>query len=35
MRRLQILGLVELVVFTAILAIPFIYIWRKGAFAWE
>ena len=35
MRRLQILGLVELIVFTAILAIPFIYIWRKGAFAWE
>ena len=35
MRRLQILGLVELLVFTLILAIPFIYIWRKGAFAWE
>lgn len=35
MRRLQVLGLVELLVFTVILAIPFIYIWRKGAFAWE
>ncbi len=35
MRRLEILGLVELVVFTVILAVPFIYIWRKGAFAWE
>lgn len=35
MRRLQILGLVELLVFTLILAIPFIYIWRKGAFTWD
>ena len=35
MRRLQIMGLVELLVFTVILAIPFIYIWRKGAFTWE
>ncbi|HEX9035784.1 MAG TPA: NADH-quinone oxidoreductase subunit A [Ktedonobacterales bacterium] len=35
MRRLQVLGLVELLVFTVILAIPFIYIWRKGAFTWE
>ena len=35
MRQLQILGLVELLVFTLILAIPFIYIWRKGAFTWD
>ena len=35
MRRLQLTGLIELLVFTAILAIPFIYIWRKGAFTWE
>ena len=35
MRRLQVTGLIELLVFTAILAIPFIYIWRKGAFTWE
>lgn len=35
MRRLGVLGLVELVVFVAILVIPFFYIWRKGAFTWE
>jgi NADH-quinone oxidoreductase subunit A len=35
MRRLQLTGLIELLVFTAILAIPFIYIWRKGAFTWD
>ncbi len=35
MRRLQVLGLIELLVFTLILAVPFIYIWRKGAFTWE
>jgi NADH-quinone oxidoreductase subunit A len=35
MRRLQLLGLVELLVFTVILAVPFIYIWRKGAFTWD
>jgi NADH-quinone oxidoreductase subunit A len=35
MRQLKVLGLVELVVFTLVLAIPFVYIWRKGAFTWE
>lgn len=35
MRRLQALGFIELLVFAAILAVPFIYIWRKGAFAWD
>jgi NADH-quinone oxidoreductase subunit A len=35
MRRLGVMGLVEFVVFTIILAVPFIYIWRKGAFTWE
>jgi NADH-quinone oxidoreductase subunit A len=34
MRRLQVLGLIELLVFAVILAVPFIYIWRKGAFTW-
>jgi NADH-quinone oxidoreductase subunit A len=35
MRQLRVMGLVELLVFTAVLLIPFIYIWRKGAFTWE
>ena len=35
MKRLQALGFVELLVFTLILAVPFIYIWRKGAFSWD
>jgi NADH-quinone oxidoreductase subunit A len=35
MRQLKVLGFVELVVFAAILVLPFIYIWRKGAFTWE
>jgi len=35
MRQLKILGFVELVIFAAVLALPFIYVWRKGAFRWE
>ena len=35
MRQLKVLGLVELVVFTVVLLIPFLYVWRKGAFTWE
>lgn len=35
MRRLGVLGLVELLVFVVILIIPFFYVWRKGAFTWE
>jgi len=35
MRRLQVLGFIELLVFAFILLTPFIYIWRKGAFSWD
>jgi NADH-quinone oxidoreductase subunit A len=35
MRRLGVLGLVELVTFVVILLIAFLYVWRKGAFTWE
>lgn len=35
MRRLQVLGFIELLVFALILTAPFIYIWRKGAFSWD
>jgi NADH-quinone oxidoreductase subunit A len=35
MRRLGVLGLVELVTFVAILLVALLYVWRKGAFVWE
>ena len=34
-RRLGLFGLVEMVVFIAILLVGYVYVWRKGAFAWE
>ena len=35
MRQLRLAGFVELAIFAVILSIPFIYVWRKGAFMWE
>jgi NADH-quinone oxidoreductase subunit A len=35
MRQLKVLGFIELVIFAAILLLPFLYVWRKGAFRWE
>lgn len=35
MKQLGVLGLVELISFVAIIAIAFLYVWRKGAFTWE
>jgi NADH-quinone oxidoreductase subunit A len=35
MRQLKVLGFVELVIFAAVLLLPFLYVWRKGAFTWE
>src|SRR5215467_8868688 len=35
MHQLKLAGFVELAIFAVILAIPFIYVWRKGAFMWE
>lgn len=35
MKRLGVLGLVELVSFIAVLLVAFLYVWRKGAFTWE
>jgi NADH-quinone oxidoreductase subunit A len=32
---LKLLGLIELLIFLAILMIAYIYVWRKGAFKWE
>ena len=35
MRQLKMLGFVEMAIFAAVLIIPFVYVWRKGAFTWE
>jgi NADH-quinone oxidoreductase subunit A len=35
LHRLQVFGLIELLVFLLILMIGYIYVWRKGAFTWE
>jgi NADH-quinone oxidoreductase subunit A len=34
-RELGVLGLVEMLVFIAILLVGFVYVWRKGAFKWH
>ena len=33
--QLKVLGLIELLIFLAILMVGYIYVWRKGAFTWE
>src|SRR5215475_2387041 len=35
LRQLQLFGLVELLVFLAILMVGYMYVWRKGVFTWE
>jgi NADH-quinone oxidoreductase subunit A len=35
MHRLQVFGLLELLIFLFILAIGYLYVWRKGAFTWD
>ena len=34
MRQLELFGLIELVVFVALLAVGYVYVWRKGALEW-
>ena len=34
MRQLELFGLVELVVFVLLLAVGYVYVWRKGALEW-
>ncbi|MGE5139835.1 MAG: NADH-quinone oxidoreductase subunit A [Rudaea sp.] len=34
-RQLGLFGLVEMVVFVAILLVGYVYIWRKGGFDWQ
>jgi NADH-quinone oxidoreductase subunit A len=35
LRQLKVFGLLELLVFLAILMVGYLYVWRKGAFTWE
>jgi NADH-quinone oxidoreductase subunit A len=35
LHQIKLLGLIELLIFLAILMIGYIYVWRKGAFTWE
>jgi NADH-quinone oxidoreductase subunit A len=35
LHSLQMTGLIELLTFLVILAVGYIYVWRKGAFIWE
>lgn len=35
LHQLKVFGLIELLVFLLILAVGYIYVWRKGAFTWE
>lgn len=35
MNRLELFGLIEMLVFLLVLAIGYLYVWRKGAFKWE
>ncbi|GCE26553.1 NADH-quinone oxidoreductase subunit A 1 [Dictyobacter alpinus] len=35
LNKLQLFGLIELLVFLAVLMVGYVYVWRKGAFTWE
>ncbi len=35
LHNLKLLGLIELLIFLAILMVGYIYVWRKGAFTWD
>src|SRR5579863_8449679 len=35
MNKLQVFGLIELLLFLVVLGVGYIYVWRKGAFTWE
>ncbi len=35
LRKLQVFGLIELLVFLLVLGIGYVYVWRKGAFTWD
>lgn len=35
LRQLKLFGLIELLIFLLVLAVGYIYVWRKGAFTWD
>lgn len=35
MNQLLLFGLIEMLIFVGILAVAYIYVWKKGAFQWE
>src|SRR5438874_9706095 len=35
LKKLALYGLIELLVFLLVLAVGYIYVWRKGAFTWD
>ena len=35
LQQIKLLGLIELLIFLAVLMIGYFYVWRKGAFTWE
>jgi len=35
MNKLQVFGLIELLLFLLVLSIGYVYVWRKGAFTWD
>ncbi|HLX59634.1 MAG TPA: NADH-quinone oxidoreductase subunit A [Ktedonobacteraceae bacterium] len=35
LHQIKLLGLIELLIFLAILLVGYIYVWRKGAFTWD
>jgi NADH-quinone oxidoreductase subunit A len=35
LHQIKLLGLIELLIFLAVLLIGYVYVWRKGAFRWD
>jgi NADH-quinone oxidoreductase subunit A len=35
MNKLQVFGLIELLIFLFVLSVGYVYVWRKGAFTWD
>jgi NADH-quinone oxidoreductase subunit A len=35
LHQIKLLGLIELLVFLAVLLVGYVYVWRKGAFRWD
>ena len=35
LHQIKVLGLIELLIFLAVLLVGYVYVWRKGAFRWD